>query len=143
MCVSSSIGQALVSAAVFDCTRRPDKSTCFDADSPYYEATQHNVHPMMARFLIEADILGRRADADIDITNPNLDFMWRVGLNDLHYGLRQEQRLYVSYAEDMFSDMVLKHILLLVALLVSSVLMLWMLVKPYKELVQREMHQVC
>jgi len=62
------------------CYAKEDTDThCFDdLTDKYYQITNHAINPMVLRTIEEARLMENDADADINMTSPRFDFMWKV-----------------------------------------------------------------
>lgn len=71
------VAKVLSADVVGGCVRR-EVEPCFEQSHPYYQVSTRGINPMMERFLQEAELLVRDANADIDATSSRLDYMWQV-----------------------------------------------------------------
>lgn len=107
------------------------EGSCFEEGDPYYEISHMGLAAMIERSLEEATVLTRDSYSDLNLSSHRLDYLYRVGLQDLGDALYTNGVNAKAYSLKLLENVLIMNIVLLVVSVLLAFFFLFYMVMPH------------
>jgi hypothetical protein len=129
-----------------DCLRGSEatdfQGSCYQTGHVYYEVTRSGMAAMIARSLEEATVMTHDSFSDMNLQSKRLDYIWRVGLQDLGNALFTTSVNAKNYALELLNKVLVANIVLLALSIILAFIFIWFQVLPYTRDAKKESKRV-